>query len=134
MERSEGKAAFWHSSAHILARVILSVYPNAKLTIGPPIENGFYYDVDFGNYSFTEKDLIPLEKQFLSFAREKFEFKMRMCSKSDALLSIIKENNPFKLELIENLKDGEISFCDHKDFLLIYAKVGTFQTQDTSKW
>ena len=112
----EGKAAFWHSSAHILAQSILSLYPKAKLTIGPPIENGFYYDVDFGNYSFTEKDLIPLEKQFLSFAREKFEFKMRMCSKSDALKYYKKENNPFKLELIENLKDGEISFCDHADF------------------
>ena len=85
MERSQGKAAFWHSSAHILAQSILSVYPKAKLTIGPSIENGFYYDVDFGNYSFTEKDLIPLEKQFLSFTREKFNSKMRMCSKSDAI-------------------------------------------------
>ena len=112
----EGKAAFWHSSAHILAQSILSLYPTAKLTIGPPIENGFYYDVDFGNYSFTEKDLIPLEKQFINYAREKFEFKMRMCSKADALEYYKKENNPFKLELIENLEDGEISFCDHSDF------------------
>ena len=113
---TEGKAAFWHSSAHILAQSILSLYPKAKLTIGPSIENGFYYDVDFGNLSFTEKDLVPLEKKFLNFAREKFEFKMRMCSKAEALKYYKKENNPFKLELIEKLKDCEISFFDHADF------------------
>ena len=112
----EGKAAFWHSSAHILAQSLLSKYPQAKLTIGPAIENGFYYDVDFGNASFSEKDLPSLEEQFLIFAREKFEFKMRMSSKSDALKFYQKENNPYKIELIENLEDGTISFCDHADF------------------
>jgi len=112
----EGKAAFWHSSAHILAQSLLSKYPQAKLTIGPAIENGFYYDVDFGDTSFSEKDLPSLEEQFLIFAREKFEFKMRMSSKSDALKFYQKENNPYKIELIENLEDGTISFCDHADF------------------
>ncbi|MGB0367408.1 MAG: threonine--tRNA ligase [Flavobacteriaceae bacterium] len=112
----EGKAAFWHSSAHILAQSLLALYPQAKLTIGPAIENGFYYDVDFGGESFSEKDLPALEKQFLTFAREKFDFKMRKCSKADALDFYKKENNPFKLELIENLEDGTISFCDHADF------------------
>ena len=112
----EGKAAFWHSSAHILAQSLLSKYPQAKLTIGPAIENGFYYDVDFGDGSFSEKDLPSLEEQFLIFAREKFEFKMRMSSKSDALKFYQKENNPYKIELIENLEDGTISFCDHADF------------------
>ena len=112
----EGKAAFWHSSAHILAQSLLSKYPQAKLTIGPAIENGFYYDVDFGDASFSEKDMPSLEEQFLIFAREKFEFKMRMSSKSDALKFYQKENNPYKIELIENLEDGTISFCDHADF------------------
>jgi len=112
----EGKAAFWHSSAHILAQSLLSKYPQAKLTIGPAIENGFYYDVDFADASFSEKDLPSLEEQFLIFAREKFEFKMRMSSKSDALKFYQKENNPYKIELIENLEDGTISFCDHADF------------------
>ena len=112
----EGKAAFWHSSAHILAQSLLSKYPQAKLTIGPAIENGFYYDVDFGDASFSEKDLPSLEEQFLIFAREKFEFKMRMSSKSDALKFYQKEKNPYKIELIENLEDGTISFCDHADF------------------
>lgn len=112
----EGKTAFWHSSAHILAQSLLALYPEAKLTIGPAIENGFYYDVDFGGASFSKKDLPALEKQFLTFAREKFEFKMRMSSKAEALDFYKKENNPFKVELIENLEDGTISFCDHADF------------------
>ena len=112
----EGKTAFWHSSAHILAQSLLALYPQAKLTIGPAIENGFYYDVDFGGESFSEKDLPALEKQFLAFAREKFDFKMRMSSKADALDFYKREDNPFKVELIENLDDGTISFCDHADF------------------
>ena len=112
----EGKAAFWHSSAHILAQSLISLYPQAKLTIGPAIENGFYYDVDFGEASFSEKDLPALEKQFMTFAREKFEFKMRMSTKSDALKFYKNENNPYKVELVENLEDGTISFCDHANF------------------
>ena len=112
----EGKTAFWHSSAHILAQSILALYPQAKLTIGPAIENGFYYDVDFGGVSFSEKDLPALEKQFLNFAREKFDFKMRSSSKADSLAFYKKEDNPFKVELIENLEDGTITFCDHADF------------------
>ncbi len=112
----EGKTAFWHSSAHILAQSLLALYPQAKLTIGPAIENGFYYDVDFGGESFSEKDLPALEKQFLAFAREKFDFKMRMSTKAEALAFYKKEDNPFKVELIENLEDGTISFCDHADF------------------
>ena len=112
----EGKAAFWHSSAHVLAQSILALYPEAKLTIGPAIENGFYYDVDFGDVAFSENDLQKLEQQFLIFARQKFEFKMRDSSKADALAFYKNENNPFKVELIENLEDGTITFCDHSDF------------------
>ena len=112
----EGKTAFWHSSAHVLAQSLLALYPTAKLTIGPAIENGFYYDVDFGGDSFSEKDLPALEKQFLTFAREKFAFSMRSSSKADALAFYKAENNPFKVELIKNLEDGTISFCDHADF------------------
>ena len=86
------------------------------MTIGPAIENGFYYDVDFGEDSFSDKDLPALEKQFLAFAREKFAFSMRSSSKADALAFYKAENNPYKVELIENLEDGSISFCDHADF------------------
>ena len=112
----EGKTAFWHSSAHVLAQALLALYPDCKLTIGPAIENGFYYDADFGEHSLTEKDLIAIEKKMLEFARQKFEFKMRSSSKAAALDYYKKENNPYKVELIENLEDGTITFCDHADF------------------
>ena len=112
----EGQTAFWHSSAHILAQAILALYPHAKLTIGPAIENGFYYDTDFGETTITEKDLVALEKKFLEFARQKFTFQMRSATKEEALGFYQKENNPYKIELIENLEDGTITFCDHADF------------------
>ena len=110
----EGKAAFWHSSAHVLAQAITHFYPNAHLTIGPSIENGFYYDVDFQGEHFGEADFERIEKQMLEFAREKAEFKMRMISKAEAL--DFYKDNPYKTELIENLEDGTISFCDHSNF------------------
>jgi len=112
----EGQTAFWHSSAHILAQAILALYPHAKLTIGPAIENGFYYDTDFGETTITEKDLVALEKKFLEFARQKFTFQLRSATKEEALGFYQKENNPYKIELIENLEDGTITFCDHADF------------------
>ncbi|MGB5243473.1 MAG: threonine--tRNA ligase [Lutimonas sp.] len=113
---AEGKKAFWHSSAHILAQAILFFYPNAKLTIGPAIENGFYYDVDFEDESITEADFKKIEDKMLEFARNKFEFEMRSVSKADALSYYKNNNNVFKVELIENLEDGDITFCDHSDF------------------
>jgi len=112
----KGKEAFWHSSAHVLAQTILHFYPNAKLTIGPAIERGFYYDVDFDGETLTESDFAKLEKQFLEFARQKSEFKKHAISKEEALKKYKNENNEFKVELIENLEDGTISFCDHADF------------------
>ncbi len=113
---NEGKKAFWHSSAHVLAETILKFYPNAKLTIGPAIENGFYYDIDLGEDVLSEKDFQQIEKKFLELARGKHEFKMRSVSKTDALALYNKENNPYKVELIEGLTDGDITFCDHNNF------------------
>ena len=112
----DGKKAFWHSSAHVLAQSILHFYPNAKLTIGPAISNGFYYDVDFGDDTIGESDFEKIEKQFLEFARQKFTFSMRSVSKEDALKYYSDQGNEFKVELIENLTDGDITFCDHSDF------------------
>ncbi len=112
----EGKKTFWHSSAHLMAQAILKYYPDAKLTIGPAIDSGFYYDIDFGDQQFSEKDFEKIEKKMLEIAKGKHEFKLREVSKKDALDFYHKENNPFKIELIENLNDGEITFCDHDDF------------------
>ncbi|MCL4166660.1 UNVERIFIED_CONTAM: hypothetical protein GTU68_053450, partial [Idotea baltica] len=113
---TEGKKAFWHSSAHLLAQVILEFYPKAKLTIGPAIENGFYYDVDFGDETLSDGDFKKVEDQMIAFAREKYEFKLRSVSKADALHYYKEQHNEFKVELIENLTDGEITFCDHANF------------------
>ncbi|MDP5094105.1 MAG: threonine--tRNA ligase, partial [Polaribacter sp.] len=111
-----GKKAFWHSSAHVLAEAILRFYPEAKLTIGPAIDSGFYYDIDLGEETISEKDFKQIEDAFLEIARGKHEFKMREVSKADALALYQKENNPYKIELIENLIDGDITFCDHSTF------------------
>jgi len=112
----EGKKAFWHSSAHILAQALEQLYPGVKLTIGPAIENGFYYDVDFGDQPFAEKDLKAVEDKMLEIARGKHEFSMREVTKAEALDYYKKENNEYKVELIENLEDGTITFCDHDTF------------------
>ncbi len=112
----EGKKAFWHSSAHILAQALEELYPGVKLTIGPAIENGFYYDVDFGEHSVSEKDLPTIEKKMLEIARGKHEFSMRESTKADALDFYKKQNNQYKVELIQNLEDGTITFCDHDTF------------------
>ena len=109
-----GKKAFWHSSAHLLAQAILDFYPDAKLTIGPAIENGFYYDVDFGDQTFSEKDFEKVEKKMLENAKKNSTFNLYPVSKAEALETY--KDNPYKTELIENLTDGEITFCSHDNF------------------
>ena len=112
----EGKKAFWHSTSHVMAQAIQDLYPGAKLTIGPAIERGFYYDVDFGDQKLSDNDFKKIEDRMLEIARGKHDFKMREVSKQEALDIYNKENNQFKVELIENLQDGEITFCDHDTF------------------
>ena len=112
----EGKKAFWHSTSHVVAQALEELYPGIKLTIGPAIENGFYYDVDFGDQSISEKDFPEIEKRALEIARGKHEFRMRAVSKKDALELYREQGNEFKVELIENLEDGTITFCDHDTF------------------
>ena len=87
---NEGKSAFWHSSSHIMAQALQEIYPGIKLTFGPAIEKGFYYDVDPGEHQISEKDFKKIEDRILAIAREKHDFKMRSVSKADALhLSLI---------------------------------------------
>ncbi|WP_315543335.1 threonine--tRNA ligase [Capnocytophaga leadbetteri] len=114
-ENPEGKKAFWHSSAHILAQALEELYPGIKLTIGPAIANGFYYDVDFNGKPISEKDFPAIEAKFLEIARGKHLFKMRPVSKAEAL-SYYAGKNEYKTELIETLEDGTITFCDHSTF------------------
>ena len=112
----EGKKAFWHSTSHVMAQALEELYPGIKLTIGPSIENGFYYDVDFGDHSISEKDFPKIEAKMLEIARGKYDYKMRSSSKADALSFYKKQGNEYKIELIENLEDGTITFCDHSTF------------------
>jgi threonyl-tRNA synthetase len=114
-DNDEGKKAFWHSTAHVLAQVILEFYPKSKLTIGPAIDSGFYYDVDFGEELFSENDFLKIEKRMIEISREGHEFKMRECSKDEAIKYYKLEKNKYKLELIEGI-DDKITFCDHSNF------------------
>ncbi len=112
----KGKQAFWHSSAHILAQALEELFPGIKLTIGPAIENGFYYDIDLMENTLSEKDLKSIEDKMLEIARGKHEFTKRKSSKTEALNFYKKQKNEYKVELIENLEDGTITFCDHDTF------------------
>lgn len=112
---AKGKEAFWHSSAHVLAQAVLFYYPEAKLTIGPAIDKGFYYDFDFGQETLSEHDFERIEKKALELASQKSTFDKYEVSKTEALKEY--QNNPFKTELIENLEDGDITFCKHADFV-----------------
>lgn len=111
---AEGKKAFWHSTSHVMAQALQEMYPGIKLTIGPAIENGFYYDVDFGENKISENDFKAIEDRILTISKEKHEFKMRSASKAEALE--LYKDNEYKTELIQNLEDGTISFCDHATF------------------
>ena len=111
-----GKSTMWHSSAHLMAEALEFFYPGIKLAIGPPIENGFYYDVDFGEHEFTDKDLAKVEKKMLELAREKNPFLREEVSKKDALAFFNTKEDPYKLELIEELEDGTITFYSQGNF------------------
>ena len=112
----EGKKAFWHSSSHVMAQALQEIYPGIKLTIGPAIKNGFYYDVDLGEHKISESDFDKIENKMLEICRGKFDFNMRLVSKDEALDFYKNKKNNYKVELIQELKDGEISFCDHDTF------------------
>lgn len=112
----EGKSTMWHSSAHLMAEAIESLFPGVKLAIGPPIANGFYYDIDFMDYSFTEKDLERVEQKMKELLKEKSSFIRKEVSKADALAYFTEKNDPYKLELIENLEDGNITFYTQGNF------------------
>ena len=112
-----GKNAFWHSSAHILAEAVLQHYPDAKLGFGPPIAEGFYYDIDFGEESFGENDFEKIEQTFMELARSSETFVRKEISKADALAYYRERGNPYKVELIEELTDGEITFYESGNFV-----------------
>ncbi|SNS77473.1 threonyl-tRNA synthetase [Ekhidna lutea] len=112
----EGKSTMWHSSAHIMAEALEALYPGIKLGIGPPIENGFYYDIDFGDIEFDADNLKAIEDKMLELAREKNEFTRKEISKSDAIKFYEEKGDEYKLELIDGLEDGSITFYNQGNF------------------
>jgi len=112
----EGKATVWHSSAHLMAEAIEQLYPGVKFGIGPDIENGFYYDIDFLDYKVAEEDLKKIEEKMRSRAREKQVYKRREVSKSEALDYFTQKGDQYKIELISDLDDGEITFYESGTF------------------
>ncbi len=115
-DSDDGQYTFWHSSAHLLAEAVQELYPDAKFGIGPPIENGFYYDIDFGERKISSEELPEIEKKMIELARQKSRFIRKEVSKSEALDFYRKKENKYKVELIEELKDGEITFYSQGEF------------------
>lgn len=112
----EGKSTMWHSSAHLMAEALEHFYPGIKLAIGPPIENGFYYDVDLGAHQLSDADFPKIEAKMLELAREKNEYVRKEVSKNEALAYYKEKNDPYKIELINELEDGNITFYTQGNF------------------
>ena len=112
----EGKTTMWHSSAHLMAEAIEILFPGVKLAIGPPIKNGFYYDIDFMDYTFAEKDLEKVEQKMKELAKKKSQFIREQMPKDDAISYFKEKQDPYKLELLEDLEDGTITFYTQGEF------------------
>lgn len=115
-DTKEGKHAFWHSSAHLMAEALQQIYPGIRFGIGPAIENGFYYDVDPGTAVITEKDLTKIEETMLELARQKNEYVRKNVSKNEAIQFFSSKNEEYKVELIQELEDGTITYYTQGTF------------------
>ena len=113
---TEGKSTMWHSSAHLMAEAIEFFYPGVKLAIGPPIKNGFYYDVDFLDYTISEHDLQKIEQKMKELAKQKNQFIRKEISKDAAIAFFKEKEDPYKLELLNDLEDGTITFYTQGEF------------------
>jgi threonyl-tRNA synthetase len=112
----EGKRTMWHSSAHLLAEALEALYPGVKFWVGPPIENGFYYDVDFGDHTISDKDFPAIESKMMELAKQKNPFVRSEMSKADAVAYFEEKGDEYKLDLLEGLEDGTITFYNQGNF------------------
>lgn len=115
-EDEGAKYTFWHSSAHLLAEALEALYPGIRLGIGPPIENGFYYDIDFGDHAFSSLDFEKVEQKMLELAQQTNVYQRRSVSKAEAIAYFEKKGDPYKLELLRDLEDGQITFYEQGNF------------------
>jgi threonyl-tRNA synthetase len=111
-----GKSTFWHSSAHLMAEALEALFPGVKFGIGPPIENGFYYDIDTGDKQLSANDFAQIEAKMLELARNKVAFVRREVSKADAIRYFEEKGDPYKVELLQELADGSITFYEQGNF------------------
>ncbi|MBV42412.1 MAG: threonine--tRNA ligase [Crocinitomicaceae bacterium] len=112
----KGKNTMWHSSAHLLAEALEALFPGVKFWVGPPIENGFYYDVDFGDQVITDKDFSAIESKMIELAKQKNPFVRSEMTKSDAIAYFTEKDDEYKLDLLEGLEDGSITFYSQGNF------------------
>lgn len=112
----EGKSTFWHSSAHLLAEALEEIYPGVKFGIGPPIDNGFYYDIDLGDHEFSSEDFAKIEKKMTELAKRGVSFERQEISKADALAYYNDKGDEYKIELLQDLEDGNITFYTQGNF------------------
>ena len=112
----EGKDAMWHSSAHLMAEALEFFYPGVKFGIGPPVENGFYYDIDLGNKTISSEDFKKIEDKMLELARKKNTYVRKEISKKDAIDFFTKKGDQYKIELLNELQDGQITFYESGNF------------------
>ena len=115
-EHEEGKKIFWHSTAHLMAEALEELFPGIQLGIGPPISSGFYYDIDFGTHTFNATHLPIVEKKMLELARQKNPYQRMEVPKADAIAFFQKKGDPYKLELLRDLEDGQITFYQQGNF------------------
>lgn len=113
---TDGKNTFWHSSAHLMAEAVESMYPGVKFWVGPPVENGFYYDMDLGDKKMSEEDLAVLEKKMNELAKKNSQYIRKEISKADAVQYFTDKGDEYKLDLLSNLQDGEITFYTQGEF------------------
>jgi threonyl-tRNA synthetase len=113
---TDGKNTFWHSSAHLMAEAVESVFPGVKFWVGPPVENGFYYDMDLGDRKMTEEDLLVLEKKMNELAKKNSAYVRKEITKADAVNYFTEKGDEYKLDLLSGLNDGEITFYTQGDF------------------
>lgn len=113
----EGQQTFWHSTAHLMAEAIEALYPGAKFGVGPSIETGFFYDLDLNGHSIGEEDLAKIEAKMKSLAKEKNRYIRKEISKEEAIKYFEEKNDPYKLELLEDLEDGKITFYEQGNFI-----------------
>jgi threonyl-tRNA synthetase len=113
---AEGKSTFWHSSAHLMAEAVQEVYPHAKFWVGPAVDRGFYYDIDLGDTKMSDEDLVLLEKKMNEFSKQNNPFVRKAMPKGEAINYFTEKGDEYKLDLLSNLVDGEISFYTQGGF------------------